>query len=78
MKIKKILKYYLFGESVKEMEMNRILDKVSGKSKLSDREKRLILLGLEKVFGGVGQVGRFITFFIIKFVCIMHKIHLKT
>ena len=42
MKIKKILKYYLFGESVKEMEMNRILDKVSGKSKLSDREKRFL------------------------------------
>jgi len=42
MKIKKILKYYLFGESVKEMEMNRILDKVSVKSKLSDREKRFL------------------------------------
>ena len=42
MKIKKILKYYLFGESVKEMEMNRILDKVSNKSKLSEREKRFL------------------------------------
>ena len=42
MKIKKILKYYLFGESVKEMEMNRILDKVSDKSKLSEREKRFL------------------------------------
>jgi len=42
MKIKKILKYYLFGESVKEIEMNRILDKVSGKSKLSEREKRFL------------------------------------
>ena len=42
MKIKKILKYYLFGKSVKEMEMNRILDKVSVKSKLSDREKRFL------------------------------------
>jgi hypothetical protein len=42
MKIKKILKYYLFGESVKEMEMNRILDKVSDKFKLSEREKRFL------------------------------------
>ena len=40
MKIKKILKYYLFGESVKEMEMNRILDKVSGKSKLFREGKK--------------------------------------
>jgi hypothetical protein len=28
-KVKKILKYYLFGESLKEMEIDRILDKVS-------------------------------------------------
>lgn len=42
MRIKKILKYYLFGESIKELEMNRILDKVSSKSKLSEREKRFL------------------------------------
>lgn len=38
MRIKKILKYYLFGESVKEMEMNKILDKINTRKKLTDRE----------------------------------------
>lgn len=38
MKFKKFIKYYLLGESVKEMELNRILDKVNMKKKLTDRE----------------------------------------
>jgi hypothetical protein len=37
-KIKKFIKYYFFGESLKEMEMNRILDKISNKKKLEDKE----------------------------------------
>jgi hypothetical protein len=41
-KVKKILKYYLFGESLKEMEIDRILDKVSDKLKLTDREKEFL------------------------------------
>lgn len=42
MKIKKLLKYYLLGESVKEIELNRILDKIGRKSKLTQREKNFI------------------------------------
>jgi hypothetical protein len=38
MKIKKLIKYYLLGESVKEIELNRILDKINFKKKLSDKE----------------------------------------
>jgi hypothetical protein len=38
MKIKKLIKYYLLGESLKEIEMNRILDKIGGSKKLSDKE----------------------------------------
>ena len=38
MKIKKLIKYYLLGESVKEIELNRILDKINSKKKLSDKE----------------------------------------
>lgn len=38
MKIKKLIKYYLFGESLKEIEMNRILDKISKKATLTKRE----------------------------------------
>ena len=38
MKIKKLIKYYLLGETVKEIELNRILDKINSKKKLSDQE----------------------------------------
>lgn len=44
MKIKRIIKYYLFKESVKEMELNKILDKVSKKKSLSDREIKFLNL----------------------------------
>ena len=44
MKIKRIIKYYLFNESVKEMELNKILDKVSKKKSLSEREIRFLNL----------------------------------
>jgi hypothetical protein len=42
--IKKSLKYYLLGESLKEIELNRILDKIAINSKLSDRESNFIEL----------------------------------
>ena len=38
MKIKKLIKYYLLGETVKEIELNRILDKINSKKKLSNKE----------------------------------------
>lgn len=38
MKIKKLIKYYLLGESIKEIELNRILDKINGNKKLSEKE----------------------------------------
>jgi hypothetical protein len=44
MNIKRLLKYYFLGESIKEMEMNRILEKISCKYKLSDRELDFINL----------------------------------
>lgn len=44
MSIKKILKHYLLGESLKEIEINRILTKVSKKSTLNDRESRFLEL----------------------------------
>lgn len=44
MKIKKIFKYYLLGESLKEIEVNRILDKISKKSKLTQKEKTFLSL----------------------------------
>jgi len=44
MKLTKIIKHYLLGKSVKEMEMNRILEKISTKKKLSDREKNFLEL----------------------------------
>lgn len=43
MGLKKVLKYYILGESLKEIEINRILDKISKKS-LSDREIRFLEL----------------------------------
>jgi len=38
MKIRKLIKYYLLGESIKDIEVNRILDKINGKEKLSNKE----------------------------------------
>lgn len=44
MKLKKFFRYYFFGESIKEIEMNRILEKISKKSTLSKREKNFLEL----------------------------------
>jgi hypothetical protein len=44
MGLKKALKYYILGESLKEIEANRILDKISKKKLLSHREKRFLEL----------------------------------
>ena len=44
MKIKRIIKYYLFNESVKEMELNKILDKVSNRKSLTIRERNFLEL----------------------------------
>lgn len=44
MRIKKLVKYYFLRESLKEIEMNRILEKVSSKLKLTDRETRFLQL----------------------------------
>lgn len=42
MGFKKFIKHYLLGESVKEMELNRILDKVSKKQDLEGREQKFL------------------------------------
>ena len=42
MRFRKFIKYYLLGESVKEIELNRILDKVSKKRGLLDKEKKFL------------------------------------
>lgn len=42
MGLKKSIKYYILGESLKEIEMNRILDKIYKKIKLSSREKKFL------------------------------------
>lgn len=44
MKIKKLFKYYVLGKSLREIEMNRILEKISKKLKLTDREKSFLSL----------------------------------
>ncbi len=44
MKIKKLIKYYLLGESLKEIELNRILDKISRKKSITEREKNFLNL----------------------------------
>lgn len=44
MKIKRLIQYYLLGESLKEIEMNRILDKISRKVKLTERERGFLEL----------------------------------
>lgn len=42
--VKRLIKYYLLGESLKEIEMNKILDKISRKKTLSKREKNFLEL----------------------------------
>ncbi len=42
MKLKKLFKYYVLGESLKEIEINRILDKLSKGLKLSKKEKTFL------------------------------------
>ena len=39
MAIKRFIKYYILGESIKEIELNRILDKINTSKKLTKREK---------------------------------------
>lgn len=43
-KIKKLFKYYILGESLKEIEMNRILEKINKKQKLTIRESKFLEL----------------------------------
>lgn len=40
--VMKLIKYYLFKESIKEMELNKILDKVYKKKFLTSREKKFL------------------------------------
>lgn len=42
MGLEKVIKYYLLGKSLKEIEANRILDKISKGQPISDREKRFL------------------------------------
>lgn len=42
MGFKKLIKYYILGESLKEIEMNRILDKIYKKIKITSKEKRFL------------------------------------
>ena len=44
MGLKKTLKYYILGKSLKEIEANRILDKISkdGYEKLTAKEKEIL------------------------------------
>jgi len=44
MKIKKLIKYYLLGESLKEIELNRILDKINRRKRLTERENNFLEL----------------------------------
>jgi hypothetical protein len=39
MSIKKMIKHYILGESLKEIEINRILEKICKKSKLTEKER---------------------------------------
>jgi hypothetical protein len=42
--VKRLIRYYLLGESLKEIEMNKILDKISRKKILTSREKKFLEL----------------------------------
>lgn len=44
MNIKKMIKHYILGESLKEIEINRILDKICKKSNLTKKEKDFLNL----------------------------------
>jgi hypothetical protein len=44
MKLNKLIRYYILGESIKQIEMNRILDKISKKSKLTKKEVEFLNL----------------------------------
>jgi len=44
MKIKRLVRYYILGESLKEIEMNRILEKISKKIRLTKREDSFLNL----------------------------------
>jgi len=44
MKLKKIFKHYILRESIKEIEINKILDKISRKTKLTQRESAFLNL----------------------------------
>lgn len=43
-KIERLIKYYLFNESVKQMEVKKIMDKVSKKKPLTKREQNFLEL----------------------------------
>ena len=43
-KIKRIIKYYLFKESIKDMELNKIKDKINKKKSLTKRELNFLEL----------------------------------
>jgi hypothetical protein len=47
--VKKLFRYYILGESLKEIEMNRILEKISKKKRLNDREKSFLDLYNETI-----------------------------
>ena len=42
--VKRLIRYYLLGESLKEIEMNKILEKISKKKVLTAREKNFLEL----------------------------------
>jgi hypothetical protein len=42
MNIKKMIQHYILGESLKEIEIKRILNKICSKSKLTQKEKRFL------------------------------------
>lgn len=42
MNIKKMIQHYILGESLKEIEINRILSKISTKSKLTSKERSFL------------------------------------
>ena len=44
MQIKRLIKYYILGKSLKEIEMNRNLEKISKKGKLTKRESDFLNL----------------------------------
>lgn len=42
--VKRLIRYYLLGESLKDIEMNKILDKICKKKKLSKKEQNFLHL----------------------------------